>query len=83
MRTQSTTITIIHTIMAGPKPTITKPFPQKAKMEETQNIHPANQTHFDDMLLEMTTQKALNKNMLALISAMGVFVILSKIIDKF
>ncbi|MBD3843211.1 MAG: hypothetical protein IE909_15285, partial [Campylobacterales bacterium] len=33
--------------------------------------------------LEHTIQKALNKNMMLLITVMGVFVILSKIIDKF
>jgi TolA-binding protein len=33
--------------------------------------------------IQHTIQKALNKNMFALISVMGAFLILSKIIDKF
>ncbi len=33
--------------------------------------------------IEATIQKALNKNMMLLVTVMGVFVILSKIIDKF
>jgi peptidoglycan hydrolase CwlO-like protein len=33
--------------------------------------------------IEVTIQKALNKNMMLLITVMGIFLILSKIIDKF
>ena len=33
--------------------------------------------------IEVTIQTALNKNMMLLVTVMGVFVVLSKIIDKF
>jgi archaellum component FlaC len=33
--------------------------------------------------IEVTIQKALNKNMMLLVTVMGIFLILSKIIDKF
>jgi len=42
-----------------------------------------NKLELLDKKIEHTIQKALNKNMFALISVMGAFLVLSKIIDKF
>lgn len=42
-----------------------------------------NKFELQNEQIEHTIQKALNKNMMLLITVMGIFVILSKIIDKF
>ncbi len=55
------------------------------KLNETVTSVKALEGKFDLLKsdIETTIQKALNKNMMLLISVMGLFIILSKIVDKF
>ena len=55
------------------------------KLDETVQSVKALESKFELLQerVEHTIQKALNKNMMLLITVMGIFVILSKIVDKF
>lgn len=50
-----------------------------------ENLEQQNKSDFNQLKadIEVTIQKALNKNMMMLITIIGLFLVLSKIIDKF